>query len=94
MRGLVTEAHERFAANADGAVSTVYPALAEVPPDLFGLCVAGVDGPSTPPATPSTTFTIMSVSKPFVFALVCQALGPEAVRERSASTPPACRSTR
>ena len=27
-------------------------------------------------------FTIMSVSKPFVFALVCQELGPRAVRER------------
>ena len=29
----------------------------------------------------------MSVSKPFVFALVCQALGPEAVRERIGVNP-------
>jgi glutaminase len=27
-------------------------------------------------------FTIMSVSKPFVFALVCQAIGSEEARER------------
>jgi glutaminase len=27
-------------------------------------------------------FTVMSVSKPFVFALVCDAVGSEAVRER------------
>src|SRR5262249_5749999 len=27
-------------------------------------------------------FTIMSVSKPFLFALVCEALGPEALREK------------
>ena len=40
-------------------------------------------------------FSIMSVSKPFVFALVCQALGAErGARSGSASTPPGCRSTR
>ena len=33
------------------------------------------------PAMPSE-FTIMSVSKPFVFALVCRRLGPDAVRDR------------
>jgi glutaminase len=27
-------------------------------------------------------FAIMSVAKPFVFALVCQALGPEEARDR------------
>src|SRR5207249_3979403 len=27
-------------------------------------------------------FAIMSVSKPFVFALVCEALGPEVAREK------------
>ena len=37
----------------------------------------------------------MSVSKPFVFALVCEALGAETARaDGSASTPPACPSTR
>ena len=40
----MSEAHERFRSNRDGQVSDVYPALANVPQDLFGLCVAGVNG--------------------------------------------------
>ena len=44
VRALVAEAHERFRTNRDGRVSDVYPALAKVPPDLFGLCVVGVNG--------------------------------------------------
>ena len=33
---LVAEAHKRFKSNAEGENSTVYPALAPVPSDLFG----------------------------------------------------------
>ena len=35
---------ERFRTNSDGKTSDVYPALADVPQDLFGLCVAGTSG--------------------------------------------------
>ena len=41
---LVDEAHARFRDDDAGEVSTVYPALARMPRDLFGICVAGVDG--------------------------------------------------
>ena len=41
---LVEDAYERCRANADGAVSSVYPALARVPAEQFGLCVAGIGG--------------------------------------------------
>ena len=44
VRALVSDAHERFGTNRDGQVSDVYPALASVPQDLFGLCVVGVSG--------------------------------------------------
>ncbi len=44
VKALVADAHERFGSNRDGAVSDVYPALAQVPEDLFGLCVVGVNG--------------------------------------------------
>ena len=52
---LVAEAHERFGNVELGKNSQVYPALARVPHDLFGICVVGTDGtrPSRP-ATPST----------------------------------------
>jgi glutaminase len=80
VQALVTEAYERFGSNTDGAVSTVYPALACVPGDLFGVCVVGTNGNVYASGDSDVEFTIMSVAKPFTFALVCQALGPEEVR--------------
>ena len=77
---LVTEAHERYRSTADGAVSEVYPALAGVPPDLFGICVVATHGAVFSVGDAEFEFAIMSVAKPFVFALVCQSLGPEDAR--------------
>jgi glutaminase len=79
---LVAEAHNRFQSNAEGENSTVYPALARVPSNLFGVCVAGTSGNVYAVGDAEYEFTIMSVSKPFVFALVCQELGVEDVREK------------
>jgi glutaminase len=79
---LVKAAHERFRHNSDGLVSEVYPALARVPPDLFGLSVVGTNGAMHAAGDWDVPFTVMSVSKRFVFALVCDALGPDAVRKR------------
>ena len=78
----MSDAHERFRTNRDGQVSDVYPALASVPQDLFGLCVAGVSGATYASGDWDAPFSIMSVSKPFVFALVLQVLGAEAARRR------------
>ena len=44
VQALLTAAYELFGSNDEGAVSTVYPALARVPADLFGICVAGTSG--------------------------------------------------
>jgi glutaminase len=82
VRALVSEAHERFGKNRDGQVSDVYPALASVPGNLFGLCVAGVNGATYASGDWDIPFSIMSVSKPFVFALILQVLGPESARQR------------
>jgi glutaminase len=79
---LIAEAHERFQSNADGQNSQVYPALARVDPDLFGICVVGTSGNVYTAGAFDHEFAIMSVSKPFVFAMVCEALGPEAVRDK------------
>jgi glutaminase len=82
VRALVAEAYERFKANAEGQNSQVYPALARVPSDLFGICEVGTNGAVYAIGDSDYEFTIMSVSKPFIFALVCEALGPEAVRDK------------
>jgi glutaminase len=79
---LVTEAHERFSDVKLGQNSQVYPALASVPESLFGICVAGVDGQVFSVGDAEHEFTIMSVSKPFIFALVCDLIGATGARER------------
>jgi glutaminase len=79
---LVAEAHARYKSNADGKNSQVYPALARVPAELFGICVVGTDGRAYAAGDAAYEFSIMSVSKPFVFALVCEALGPGLVRDK------------
>jgi glutaminase len=79
---LVRDVQARFKSNTDGEVSQVYPALARVPADLFGVCVVGTNGAVHGAGEVDDAFTIMSVSKPFVFALICEALGPESLREK------------
>jgi glutaminase len=78
----IEEAHGRFATNAEGDVSRVYPALAEMPPDLFGICVVGTAGRAFSVGDAEREFPIMSVSKPFAFALLCDRLGPDELRRR------------
>jgi glutaminase len=82
VRELADEAYERFRANAEGALSNVYPALASVSPQLFGLCVAGTTGNVHEAGDAGAGFALMSVAKPFVFALVCGHLGPDEARRR------------
>ena len=79
-RALVIEAHERYRSTSDGAVSDVYPALARVPADLFGICVVSTSGAVFSVGDAEAEFAIMSVAKPFVFALVCESRGPEEAR--------------
>ena len=78
----VRRAYERFRGNTEGKNSDVYPALARVPSDLFGICVTGTNGSIYQVGDADYEFSIMSVSKPFVFALVCQCLGAEEARDR------------
>ena len=79
---LVTDAHGRFKSNAEGGNSKVYPALARVPSDLFGVCMVDTSGNVYAVGDAEYEFTIMSVSKPFLFALVCQELGVEEARQK------------
>jgi glutaminase len=69
---LVQGAYDRFKSNDEGENSQVYPALARVPRDLLGICVVGTSGNVYAVGATDHEFSIMSVSKPFIFALVCQ----------------------
>jgi glutaminase len=82
IRALVAEAYERYKSNTEGKNSQVYPALAKVSSKLFGVCLAETSGKIYAVGDSDYEFSVMSVSKPFIFALVCQALGPEQARQK------------
>jgi glutaminase len=78
---LVADAYERFRGDDRGANSDVYPALTVVPSQLFGLCVVGTNGNSYAAGDADVEFSIMSVAKPFVFALMGDVHTPHKVLE-------------
>ena len=82
VRRAVDDAHERFRTDDGGSLSDVYPALSAVDPALSGLAVVSTGGRVWEAGDARHPFAIMSVAKPFVFALAHQALGGDAVRQR------------
>jgi glutaminase len=79
---LLAEAYERFKTDDEGKVADYIPALARTPRNLFGLCVVETNGAVHTAGDTEHRFSIQSISKPFVFALVCQAIGAKPARER------------
>jgi glutaminase len=82
VRELIEAAHRAYLPVRDGHVADYIPVLAEVPPELFGIAVTDVLGGTGAVGDSAHRFTIQSVVKPFVFALVCEAFGHVEVRER------------
>jgi glutaminase len=80
VQALVAEALALYRNEAGGETSRVYPALTRVPPELFGICVVGVNGAVHAAGDAEVAFPIMSVAKPFTLALACEAHGADAVR--------------
>ncbi len=73
---------ERHAATDAGEVATYIPELAGVDPDLFGICLATVDGAVYEAGDTRHPFTIQSMSKPLTYGLALELCGPEAVHAR------------
>ncbi|MBK7215560.1 MAG: glutaminase A [Candidatus Promineofilum sp.] len=82
VQALVDEAYNLYRTNDDGANAAHYPALADVPRHLFGLCVAEVSGRLFTAGDADYPFSMMSVAKPFTFALVCASIGVAAARSK------------
>ncbi|WZO98447.1 glutaminase A [Isosphaeraceae bacterium EP7] len=82
LRTSVAAAHERFRSVNEGEVASYIPALAKVPAGLFGVCVVETSGAVHSAGDSEHEFSIQSVSKPFVFALVCQAIGEDEARRK------------
>ena len=73
---------ERQAGRDTGKVSTYIPELASADPDLFGICLATVDGALYEAGDTRAPFTIQSMSKPLTYGLALELAGEEAVRSR------------
>lgn len=78
---VLAHAHQRYSLVNEGQLSTVYPALERADPSAFGLALAGASGSLYECGDARAPFTIMSVAKPFVYALVWDAVGPARVRD-------------
>jgi glutaminase len=77
VESLLAEVFERYRSVTEGAVADYIPALAETDPSLFGVSMFSVTGRCASIGDASHLFSLQSISKAFVFALVCEAIGHE-----------------
>lgn len=79
---LTREAHSQYQDLDEGAVADYIPILAKINPNLFGIAVGGLDGEVVSVGDALHTFSIQSISKAFVYALVCDTFGHAEVKRR------------
>ena len=75
------EAYRRALSHHEGTVADYIPVLGAADPEAFGLCIADVSGDVHEVGDTRTAFSIQSISKAFVYALVCEGIGHREVRE-------------
>jgi len=71
--------HGEFAPNSSGKLADYIPELTKANPVHFGICIATVDGYVHEMGDSLVPFTIQSISKAFVFAMVLETIGAEKV---------------
>lgn len=82
VRELVQAAYDDAREVTDGEVADYIPSLAEVDPELFGLCLTRVDGGCHDVGDAEVEFSIQSISKAFVHSLVSEARGHDVLNDR------------
>jgi glutaminase len=80
--GTINDLYDRIRAEASGDVATYIPELAKANPNWFGLCLSTLDGTLYSAGDTQQTFTIQSISKPFVYAMALEHVGPAEVAKR------------
>ncbi|MHA7209763.1 glutaminase A [Arthrobacter sp. MDT1-65] len=71
--------HREISDLRDGKPYSTIPAMANVDPDNFGICLTTVDGYMYEVGDTREEFTIQSISKPFTYGLALSDLGMDAV---------------
>jgi glutaminase len=82
VESLLIEVYERYRSVDEGALADYIPALANVDPTLFGVTIFGVEGRGASIGDAAYLFSLQSISKAFVFALVCEAVGQDEARRK------------
>ncbi|MCI1868698.1 glutaminase A [Bifidobacterium crudilactis] len=77
--GVLERACERALQHHEGKVADYIPALADADPEVFGIAITETNGRTHQLGSYGHVFSIQSISKVFVYALVCEALGHEEV---------------
>ncbi|HTQ21445.1 glutaminase A [Mycobacterium sp.] len=83
----VTAAHAKHKKNRRGKNASYIPALADVDPQLFGVCVATVDGQTFSAGDASCQFALESISKVFTAALAIEQVGPRVFHRKVGANP-------
>ncbi|GAA1406839.1 glutaminase [Glutamicibacter uratoxydans] len=79
---LLLEAHDRYSEVDDGLLAHYIPVLGQANPETFAIAMSHVGGSLHGVGDCKHQFSIQSISKMFVYALVLQEHGHEAVHER------------
>ncbi len=82
LREVLREIHSRYASIDEGKVADYIPELAKADRRWFGISIATADGQVFEVGDCRQTFTIQSISKPFVYGLALEDHGLEHVLEK------------
>ncbi|ETX01578.1 glutaminase A [Candidatus Entotheonella palauensis] len=79
IRTYLEKLHATYVDLHDGQVASYIPELSHANPNWFGICVATTDGYVYEVGDSRQTFTMQSISKPFVYGLALEDHGKDAV---------------
>ncbi len=83
----VNAAYAKHKTNRRGKNASYIPALADVDPQLFGVCAATVDGQTFSAGDADREFALESISKVFTAALAVEQVGPAAFHRKVGADP-------
>ena len=89
MQSILNEVHAATRAVTGGRNASYIPALAAVPPQLFGMAIVTVEGQAHEVGDARHEFAIESISKVFNLALAMARLGPDAIHQEIGADPTA-----
>jgi glutaminase len=79
--------HREFSGISEGEVATYIPELGKAKPNWFGICLVTATGTVYEVGVTRRSFTIQSISKPFVYGLALEDRGVAAVLEKIGMEP-------